>query len=106
MKVQSAYLQNQIPENFRQVKRPDTGGAQHFEKLVEHHKSVGSQKAAKTPVELKLSEVTRRVLSLKEQEAILSSFQHVDRKITRTYTPQGKSVNMEVLLGKQVDVKG
>ena len=106
MKIQSAYLQNQIPENTRNIKRKDISAPDQFEKIIDRHKTSGSNQIQKIEESLQLNEVTTRVLSKSEKQAISTQFNNIDRKFTKTYSHQGKSVNMEVMIGKKIDIKG
>ena len=106
MKIQSAYLQNQIPENTRNIKRKDISAPDQFEKIIDQHKTSRSNEIQKATETLKLNDVTQRVLSKSEKQAISTQFNSIDKKFIKTYSHQGKPVTMEVMIGKKIDIKG
>ena len=106
MKVHSAYLQNQIPESIGRIKKSDQTKSDSFDKLITTDRNEKSKGLPASGDSLELSNVTQRVLSQKEKHAIKSYFRENERKFVQSYSSNGKSVNMEVMIGKKLDVRG
>ncbi len=106
MKVHSAYLQNQIPDSIGRIKKSDQIKSATFDKLITADKTGKSNGLAENGDGLELSPVTRRVLSQTEKHAIKSYFEENERKFVHSYSSKGKSVNMEVMIGKKLDIRG
>ena len=106
MKIQSAYLQNSIPEKLPNVNRSGEVRSNQFEKLVETTKTKETSKPETEGVTLELSEVTMRVLSQSEKQTIAALFSETEQKSAHVYAANGKSVNMEIMIGKKIDIRG
>ena len=107
MKVHSAYLQNQIPPSTQSSKTSEVGKTTQFDKIIDKAKSTKIEKTQKNDIaEFKLNNVTERILTHTEKSTIAAYFNNTDQNITKAYTQEGKSVNMEVIIGKKVDIRG
>ena len=106
MKVHSAYLQNQIPDSIGKIKKSDRVKSDSFERLITPKKTGKSINSSENGDGLELSAVARRVLSQTEKHAIKSYFNENERKFVHAYSSKGKSVNMEVMIGKKLDIRG
>ena len=106
MKVHSAYLQNQIPTSSQNVKSSQIGKTEQFDKIIEQSKSRKVDKAQNDIVGLKLNQVTERILSSSEKRSIAAYFNNTDQKFNEAYTQEGKSINMEVIIGRKIDIRG
>ena len=106
MKVHSAYLQNQIPPSTQSSKTSEVGKTTHFDKIVDKAKSTQIEKSNNDIAEFKLNNVTERILTHSEKNTIATYFNNTEQKLTKAYTQEGKSVNMEVIIGKKIDIRG
>ena len=84
-----------------------------FDQFIEDEKSPkklntvkSRDKKADAAVSFQFSEETKRILSLSEKQTLAALFTHTDGKVTRTYEASGRSVNMEVMIGKKIDIRG
>lgn len=106
MKVHSAYLQNQISGSIGKIKKSDRVQSDSFDRLITPERTGKSKNLPENGDGLELSAVTRRVLSQTEKHAIKSYFSENEKKFVHTYGSNGKSVNMEVMIGKKLDIRG
>ncbi len=106
MKIQSAYLQNSIPEKLSPVNRSGEVRSNQFEKIVENLPAKETHKSTTDVDSLELSDVTKRVLSQPEKQTIAALFSETEQEATRVYTANGKSVTMASMIGKKIDIKG
>ncbi|MCH8124623.1 hypothetical protein IIC38_01485 [candidate division KSB1 bacterium] len=103
MKIHSAYLQNQIPDNspVRPIKEQTV---EPFKEVLKNQPIKQKENVNEGEVKLELSEVSNRILSASEKDAISQLF--LEEKQEITYDRLGKRGNPELPIGQRIDVKG
>ena len=106
MKISSVYLENQIPGNFKKADITEVINSDRFEKKSAEQILKTPKNVVNNNISLKFDEVTQRVLSQSEKKMISDNFGSMNFKFPKVYTRKGESVNMEVMIGKKIDVTG
>ena len=103
MKIHSAYLQNQIPDSsqVRPVKKQNVDS---FKEILKSQPAKQKENDSRGKVTLELSEVSNRILSASEKDAISQLFPEQKQEII--YDRHGKRGNPELPIGQRIDVKG
>ena len=106
MKIQAVHLHNQIPENLKKVDRTDVNNSSRYEEITGKQIAKDIKNVQDENISFKLNEVTQRILSQSEKQTISDNFCIANSELSKAYTQQGKSVNMEVMIGKKIDITG
>lgn len=104
MKIHSAYLQNQIPENANQVRPVKEQNVEPFKEVLKNQPTKPGEIEKNNHVKLELSQESQRILSFSEKETIAQLF--AESNETSTYDRLGKSSDIQLPIGNRIDVKG
>ena len=102
MKIHSAYLQNQIPDNTNTIRPLKEQNTDAFKEIIKN-RSIKS-KDNEEDVKLELSPESKRILSKSEKDSIVQLFVRSDQ--VSTYDRTGKSSTIQLPVGNRIDVKG
>lgn len=106
MKIQSAYLQNQIQDTAKPVRPVQNDTENQIMKLPAEQTVKQTDKAAQVKDRLELSEASKRILSSSEKTVFAELYQEYQLQHDQVYSRNGqKTGHPESAVGKKIDVK-
>jgi hypothetical protein len=106
MKIHSAYLENNIPEKPAKIRQPLAPNQVKQDNSVQPNQTKDVKKTGQKQVTLELSDVTQRILSNNEKKVIAALFSQNEEKYSHSYQRNGKTSNMDIHVGKKIDIRG